>query len=150
MAEEPHRRTDVLDVVGIGFGPSNLALAIALAEHNAAVPEQERVSAHFFEKQIAFGWHRGMLMPGTTMQVSHLKDLVTMRDPTSRFTFLAYLHDKGRLTDFINHKIIFPSRIEFHDYLEWPRAHSGKRSPTEPRPWTCGRSRRTARSPTSR
>ncbi|MFF2225678.1 lysine N(6)-hydroxylase/L-ornithine N(5)-oxygenase family protein [Streptomyces globisporus] len=119
MAEEPHRRTDVLDVVGIGFGPSNLALAIALAEHNAAAPEQERVSAHFFEKQIAFGWHRGMLMPGTTMQVSHLKDLVTMRDPTSRFTFLAYLHDRGRLTDFINHKIIFPSRIEFHDYLEW-------------------------------
>ncbi|WP_299539150.1 lysine N(6)-hydroxylase/L-ornithine N(5)-oxygenase family protein [uncultured Streptomyces sp.] len=122
MAEEFPGGTDVLDVVGIGFGPSNLALAIALAEHNAAVPEADRVSAQFYEKQAAFGWHRGMLLDDTTMQVSHLKDLVTLRNPTSRFTFLAYLHDRGRLADFINHKIIFPSRVEFHDYLEWAAA----------------------------
>jgi L-ornithine N5-oxygenase len=31
----PQPDQEVLDVVGVGFGPSNLALAIAIAEHNA-------------------------------------------------------------------------------------------------------------------
>lgn len=101
------------DVVGVGFGPSNLALAIALTETPAA-PD-----AVFLERQPRFGWHRGMLIDDATMQVSFLKDLVTLRDPTSRFTFLAYLHGRGRLVDFINHKTLFPLRTEFHDYLEW-------------------------------
>ncbi|GAA2610712.1 lysine N(6)-hydroxylase/L-ornithine N(5)-oxygenase family protein [Actinomadura fulvescens] len=103
----------VHDLVGIGFGPSNLALAIALREHG------DPIDAVFFEKQPAFGWHRGMLIEGTTMQVSFLKDLVTMRNPASEYSFLRYLQDKGRLVDFINHKTMFPSRMEFHDYLEW-------------------------------
>lgn len=60
-----------------------------------------------------------MLLEGASMQVSFLKDLVTMRDPTSPRSFLAYLRDKDRLADFINNKSLFPSRVEFHDYLEW-------------------------------
>ncbi|GAA2820154.1 hypothetical protein GCM10020220_005520 [Nonomuraea rubra] len=56
------------------------------------------------------------------MQVSFLKDLVTMRTPTSEFSFLCYLQDRDRLIDFINHKTMFPSRMEFHDYLEWAAA----------------------------
>ncbi|MBB3727012.1 lysine N(6)-hydroxylase/L-ornithine N(5)-oxygenase family protein [Nonomuraea dietziae] len=105
----------VHDLIGIGFGPSNLALAIALKENGP-------VDAVFFEKQATFGWHRGMLLDGTTMQVSFLKDLVTMRNPASEFGFLSYLRDRGRLADFINHKTMFPSRLEFHDYLEWAAA----------------------------
>jgi L-ornithine N5-oxygenase len=54
--------------------------------------------------------------------VSFLKDLVTLRNPTSEFSFLAYLHSKDRLVDFINHKSLFPLRVEFHDYLEWAAA----------------------------
>ncbi|SEG92563.1 L-ornithine N5-oxygenase [Thermomonospora echinospora] len=108
----------VHDLVGIGFGPSNLALAIALREHDAA----DGIDAVFFERQPAFGWHRGMLIEGTTMQVSFLKDLVTMRNPASEFSFLHYLKARGRLADFINHKTMFPSRAEFHDYLEWAAA----------------------------
>jgi L-ornithine N5-oxygenase len=42
-----------------------------------------------------------------------------MRNPTSDFGFVPYLHSQGRLVDFINHKILFPSREEFHDYLSW-------------------------------
>jgi L-ornithine N5-oxygenase len=53
------------------------------------------------------------------MQISFLKDIVTMRAPTSAFSFLSYLHEKNRLVDFINHQILIPSRAEFHDYLEW-------------------------------
>lgn len=114
-AEQP-----VHDLVGIGFGPNNLALAIALRER--AEIGDEPVDAVFLEKQLAFGWHRGMLLDDTTMQVSFLKDLVTMRNPASGFSFLSYLREKGRLVDFIHHKTMFPSRLEFHDYLDWAAA----------------------------
>ncbi|RKT82995.1 L-ornithine N5-oxygenase [Saccharopolyspora antimicrobica] len=110
---------EVHDVLGIGFGPSNLALAIALEEHNRTASGADRLSGLFFERKPAFGWHRGMLIEGTTMQVSFLKDLVTMRNPASDFSFLSYLHAKERLADFINHKTMFPTRVEYHDYLEW-------------------------------
>ncbi|MWA04698.1 SidA/IucD/PvdA family monooxygenase [Actinomadura sp. LD22] len=113
-AERADRR--VRDVIGIGFGPSNLALAVALEE---AHPSADAV---FFEKQPAFGWHRGMLIDGATMQVHFLKDLVTLRNPASPYSFLSYLHAKGRLVDFVNHKTMFPTRVEFHDYLEWTAA----------------------------
>ncbi|GAA3236827.1 lysine N(6)-hydroxylase/L-ornithine N(5)-oxygenase family protein [Pseudonocardia petroleophila] len=107
-------RRAVHDLVGIGFGPSNLALAIALDEHG-----EGRVAARFVERQAEFGWHRGMLIEDATMQVSFLKDLATLRNPTSRYGFLSYLHDRGRLVDFINYGTSFPTRLEFHDYLEW-------------------------------
>jgi L-ornithine N5-monooxygenase len=107
------------DVLGIGFGPSNLSLAIAIDEHNRSRTGEDVVDAVFVEKQDRFGWHRGMLIDDATMQVSFLKDLVTMRNPTSAYSFVSYLHDRGRLVDFMNHKTLFPLRIEFHDYLEW-------------------------------
>jgi L-ornithine N5-oxygenase len=106
-----------IDAVGIGFGPSNLALAIALQELG------EHHSIRFFERQAAFGWHRGMLIDGTTMQVSFLKDLVTMRNPASPYSFLAHLQAKGRLADFVNSKMFYPLRVEYHGYLEWAAGH---------------------------
>ncbi|MEU8702269.1 SidA/IucD/PvdA family monooxygenase [Streptomyces sp. NPDC048680] len=103
----------MLHVAGIGFGAANLALAAALEETG------ESAGALFLEKQPTFGWHRGMLMEGASMQVSFLKDIATMRNPTSDFGFLSYLQQKGRLVDFINHAVLTPSRCEFHDYLSW-------------------------------
>jgi L-ornithine N5-oxygenase len=119
---QPDNEVPVYDIVGVGFGPSNLALAIALTEHNDKAAPGEAVTAHFLERQPRFGWHRGMLIDDATMQVSFLKDLVTMRNPTSTFSFLCYLQERGRLVDFINHKNLFPLRIEFHDYFEWAAA----------------------------
>lgn len=110
------REPETYDVVGIGFGPSNLSLAIALEE------SPEPVSALFLERQSSLGWHRGMLVPSATMQVSFLKDLATFRNPTSSFSFVSYLHDKGRLARFVNNQDFFPTRREFHDYLEWAEA----------------------------
>nr|WP_296766746.1 SidA/IucD/PvdA family monooxygenase [Rhodococcus sp. (in: high G+C Gram-positive bacteria)] len=107
------------DIVGVGFGPSNLGLAIALEEHNRTVSPSERLTARFIEKQSEFRWHPGMLLPGTTMQISFLKDLATQRNTASEYTFLNYLSHRGRLTHFINLQSFFPSRLEFHDYLEW-------------------------------
>ena len=115
----------VLDLIGIGFGPSNVAMAIALSEHGTGAGAQEPVTAHFFERQPHFGWHRGMLIDDATMQVSFLKDLVTLRNPASEFSFLCYLKSRGRLVDFINHKNLFPLRAEFHDYFEWAAAKVG-------------------------
>ncbi|MFB7664831.1 lysine N(6)-hydroxylase/L-ornithine N(5)-oxygenase family protein [Kitasatospora sp. NPDC056138] len=113
------RPPDTYDLLAVGFGPSNLALAIATHEYNASVPEQDRLTLGILERKPAFGWHLGMLLEDATMQISFLKDLATLRNPASRFTFLTYLHERDRLVDFINHKILFPSRVEFHDYLEW-------------------------------
>ncbi len=123
MSEEPSSgRRSVHDLVGVGFGPSNLALAIAVAEHNAELRRTSgtrAVNAAFVERQPRFGWHRGMLLADATMQVSFLKDLVTLRNPRSEFSFLSYLQSRERLIDFINQKNFFPSRVEFHDYLQW-------------------------------
>lgn len=53
------------------------------------------MTARFLEQQPRFGWHRGMLIDNATMQVSFLKDLVTLRNPTSGFSFLCYLQSRG-------------------------------------------------------
>ncbi|MFI1735517.1 lysine N(6)-hydroxylase/L-ornithine N(5)-oxygenase family protein [Streptomyces acidicola] len=115
------RNQEIFDVVGIGFGPSNLSLAIALEEHGASAP-QHPVKSHFFERQPTFGWHRNMLLPSTTMQISFLKDLVTFRNPMSRFSFISYLHASNRLVHFVNNQDFYPTRQEFHHYLEWAAA----------------------------
>src|SRR5918999_1264658 len=95
------------DVVGVGFGPSNLGLAVAIEEHNQQVA------------QAGGSPLTGMFLPNANVQVSFLKDLATMRNPASTFSFVAYLHDRGRLADFINHKTLFPLRVEFNDYFAW-------------------------------
>lgn len=118
MTTSHHATEGIADIVGIGFGPSNLAVAITWEEMTASNPRSPGASV-FFERQPRFGWHRGMLIDGAMMQVSFLKDLVTMRNPQSRYSFIAYLHARNRLPDFINLQTTFPSRVEFHDYLEW-------------------------------
>lgn len=108
---EPDAR--VFDVVGVGFGPANLALAIALEESAA------EIDAVFLERRDRFQWHPGMLLPGTTMQISFLKDLATLRNPHSTFSFVSYLAARGRLVDFVNRATLTPERAEFADYLAW-------------------------------
>ena len=118
VPQHPADREAVLDVVGVGFGPSNLALAIALVEYGETDPGPP-LTGHFLERQERFGWHRGMLLEDATMQVSYLKDLATLRNPRSAFSFVSYLYDRHRLVDFINYGSSYPTREEFHDYLEW-------------------------------
>ncbi|MGP3978932.1 lysine N(6)-hydroxylase/L-ornithine N(5)-oxygenase family protein [Streptomyces sp. 8N114] len=119
------KQHDDYAVVGVGFGPSNLSLAVALDEHNQA--GGNHLSATFVERQPAFGWHRNMLLPSAKMQVSFLKDLATFRNPTSRHSFVSYLHEAGRLAQFVNNQDFFPTRQEFHDYLEWAGSHFADR-----------------------
>jgi L-ornithine N5-monooxygenase len=48
---------------------------------------------------------------------------VSLRDPTSPYSFVNYLRRHNRLAAFINQKTFFPSRIEFNDYLRWVAGH---------------------------
>lgn len=105
------------DVVGIGFGPANIALSLAFADRRRAGLWAPK--ALFFEKSASFMWHPGLLIDGATMQISFLKDLVTQRDPTSPYSFLCYLKEAGRLPAFINLRDFYPTRREFSDYLRW-------------------------------
>lgn len=108
------------DVIGIGFGPANLAIAIALEEYQQI--NGTGLSSCFIEKQPAFEWHGGMLLDNTRLQVSFLKDLVTLRNPGSQYSFINYLHRQRRLESFINLGTFFPSRLEYNDYLRWVAA----------------------------
>src|SRR4051812_25248807 len=114
---------EIFDLVCVGFGPASLAIAIALHDATSHRVEYSRSSRkpkiRFLEKQRSFRWHAGMLVPGSKMQVSFIKDLATLRDPTSKFTFLNYLKNKNRLVQFANLGTFLPSRIEFEDYLRW-------------------------------
>ena len=76
-------------------------------------------AARFFERRPAFSWHRGMMLPGSRMQTSYLKDLVTPVDPTSPFSFLSYLVAKGRFYRFLNAEFSRVRRVEFADYMRW-------------------------------
>lgn len=105
------------DIVGVGLGPSNLALGVAL--HDA----HSRMRHVFFEQKPTFSWHLGMQMEGSTMQTPFLEDLVTRYNPRSKFTFLNYLKVHGRLTDFADLREFFPSRFEFNDYFRWAATH---------------------------
>ncbi|MBS4729808.1 SidA/IucD/PvdA family monooxygenase [Mycobacterium sp. SM1] len=105
-----------IDFIGIGFGPSNLALAVAADE---IVPSCRGL---FLERSPSFQWHPGMMLDGAKMQISFLKDLATLRNPASQYTFLQYTKAKGRLEQFVNLNEFRPSRLEYHDYLQWVAA----------------------------
>jgi L-ornithine N5-oxygenase len=117
-AERFAESREVYDVVGIGFGPSNLAVAATIQEESEG-GDMPSVRSLFLESKPRYAWHPGMLLAGAQVQLSFLKDLVTLRNPQSRFTFLSYLRDKGRLDTFANLRNFFPTRIEFNDYYSW-------------------------------
>lgn len=111
------------DLICVGFGPASLAVAVALHDAMASgkqlCPAGSAPRVLFLEKQSGFAWHAGMRLPGAKMQISFVKDLATLRDPRSEFTFLNYLHRQGRLVDFTNLGTFRPTRAEYEDYMRW-------------------------------
>jgi lysine N6-hydroxylase len=73
----------------------------------------------FLDKKQRFGWHDGQQMPETTIQVSMLKDLVSLAEPTNEYSFLSYLHQAGRIYHFLNAQFDAVPRQEFRNYMEW-------------------------------
>ncbi|KAB1142731.1 SidA/IucD/PvdA family monooxygenase [Streptomyces luteolifulvus] len=100
------------DFVGIGLGPFNLGLA-CLTE---PIAELDGV---FLESKPDFAWHAGMFLAGAHLQTPFMSDLVTLADPTSPYTFLNYLKEKGRLYPFYIRENFYPLRVEYDDYCRW-------------------------------
>ncbi len=112
------------DLLGVGIGPFNLSLAALLSP----VPS---INSKFFDARDSFIWHAGQLLPDAEIQVTHLKDLVTLVDPTNPYSFLAYLRKHKRLYRFINGKFTNVLRKEFSQYFNWvsqslPNLHFGE------------------------
>lgn len=105
--------TPVYDILGVGFGPANLALAIALEERESPL------TARFLEARPTPEWQPGMLLDGSDIQNHPSRDLVTLRNPRSRYSFLNYLHEQGRLLRHLNLPSEFPLRKEYAGYIRW-------------------------------
>jgi L-ornithine N5-oxygenase len=104
-----------VELLAVGAGPSNLGLAVALEELAPDLAENSLI----VDRSETIEWQQGMLLPWAKSQVSFLKDLVTQRNPRSRFTFLNHVHSRGRLDDFVNMSSFTPYRVEIAEYLRW-------------------------------
>lgn len=100
------------DFVAVGLGPFNLGLACL----TDPIPDLDGV---FLESKPDFDWHAGMLLESSTLQTPFLADLVTLADPTSRFSFVNYLKERGRLYSFYIRGNFYPTRVEYDDYCRW-------------------------------
>jgi lysine N6-hydroxylase len=101
-----------LDLVGVGIGPANLSLA-ALLERRPALTRL------FLDVKPSFSWHTGLMLSGALTQVHFLKDLVSLVDPTSRFSFVAFLSAQRRLYRALVAERAHVPRAEFEEYYRW-------------------------------
>ena len=114
----PTSGTPHFDLVGVGIGPFNLSLA-ALAE---PLRENHSLELLFLESRPEFAWHRGMMLDGAALQVPFLADLVSLTDPTSRFSVLNWLRETDRLYSFYFAENLFLQRREYEAYCQWVAA----------------------------
>ncbi|MFJ6082870.1 lysine N(6)-hydroxylase/L-ornithine N(5)-oxygenase family protein [Streptomyces sp. NPDC092369] len=112
MTARPETPATIHDFVGIGLGPFNLGLA-CLTE---PIDELDGV---FLESKPDFEWHAGMFLEGAHLQTPFMSDLVTLADPTSPYSFLNYLKERGRLYSFYIRENFYPLRVEYDDYCRW-------------------------------
>ncbi|PVI04080.1 hypothetical protein DM02DRAFT_200621 [Periconia macrospinosa] len=100
------------DLICIGFGPAQLATAIANRE------AQKPCDAVFIERKPAFSWHKTQLSR-MRMENPFIFDLATTRNPRSGFTYSNFLLSRNRLIEFANSDRLNPLRMEFEEYLHW-------------------------------
>lgn len=108
----------IFDFVGVGIGPFNLGLSCL----SHTVTDLHSV---FFDTRREFDWHAGMLLEGATLQTPFLGDLVTLADPTSSFTFLNYMKEKGSIYSFYTREDFFLLRTEYNHYCKWAASRLG-------------------------
>ncbi|MBN8500491.1 MAG: SidA/IucD/PvdA family monooxygenase [Sphingomonadales bacterium] len=104
-------------IAGIGFGPSNIALAVAMRDLGF---DQ---SARFFEKAPSEQWQHHMLLSGSDIQHNPLRDFSTPVNPMGFFTFANYLKEKNKFFEYLNLGLTYAYRLEFADYVTWVRSH---------------------------
>ncbi|MYW15592.1 SidA/IucD/PvdA family monooxygenase [Streptomyces sp. SID2955] len=118
MTARPESPSKTYDFVGVGLGPFNLGLA-CLTE------PIDQLDGVFLESKPDFEWHAGMFLDGAHLQTPFMSDLVTLADPTSPYSFLNYLKEKGRLYSFYIRENFYPLRVEYDDYCRWAAGKLG-------------------------
>jgi len=108
----------IYDLIGIGFGPANIALAIGIEE---LYPEKDIL---FVDTRKEIVWQEEMLFENaldvySNIQNSPYRDLATPRNPCSRYTFLNYLHENGLFWKQLNLNMSMPLRPDFANYIAW-------------------------------
>jgi L-ornithine N5-monooxygenase len=106
-----------VDCIGIGFGPANIAVAVALEEMGF------RGEVLFLERATAPDWQSEMLLEGSDIQHNPLRDFATPRNPKTDYGFLNYLKSQDRLWDYFNLGAEFPPRAEYARYVRWVARH---------------------------
>lgn len=104
---------EIFDTVGVGFGPANIALAVAHAECSS--PR----SLTFVEANDGPAWQAGMIIDGSDIQHNPLRDFITPKNPCSPYGFLSYLKSEDRLFHFLNLDAPYPPRSDFARYVNW-------------------------------
>jgi len=105
----------IYDIIGIGIGPFNLGLA-ALCY---SIPGLQCL---FIDQNEGFNWHPGLMIEGARLQVPFYADLVSLADPCSPFSFMAFLKSMKRMFRFAIHENYFITRREYNDYGKWVAA----------------------------
>ncbi|MES4612966.1 lysine N(6)-hydroxylase/L-ornithine N(5)-oxygenase family protein [Ewingella sp. CoE-038-23] len=104
--------TQTYDFIAVGIGPFNLGLA-------CLTDPIEQLNGLFIDQNPGFDWHTGMMLESAMLQTPFMADLVTLADPTSRFSFLNYLKQKGKIYSFYIRENFFMMRKEFNQYCQW-------------------------------
>jgi L-lysine 6-monooxygenase (NADPH-requiring) len=99
-------------VLAIGAGQANLSLA-------ALTDPLPNVEVTVLEGRPQIRWHPGLQIHNSELQVSFLKDLVTLVDPRSRFSFLSFLKAENRIYRALIANRDYTSRLEFERYIQW-------------------------------
>ena len=102
----------IYDFMGIGIGPFNLGLA-CLSE------PVEDLNGIFLDRNSGFDWHTGMMLESAHLQTPFIADLVTLADPTSPYSLLNYMKEKGKIYSFYIRENFFLMRKEYNQYCQW-------------------------------
>jgi len=106
------------DVVGIGFGPANIALA-ALLDDEGHFPNSvflDRSDNPIWQEEMLF--ENALDIHSNIQNIPH-RDLATLRSPRSKYTFMNYLHATGKLLSHLNMDLMMPMRPDFAGYIGW-------------------------------
>ncbi len=105
-------KQDIYDFIAIGLGPFNLSLA-------CLTDPISELNGLFLERNAEFSWHPGMLIENTTLQNSFLADLVSLADPKSRFSYLNYCKEEGKIYSYYFREDFYLTRSEYNAYCRW-------------------------------
>ena len=108
----------IYDLIGVGFGPAAISLAINIDEFSKSNKIDFTDKVLFLERHSGSSWHNDFLLPGTSINHHFLTDLVTPRNPKSDFTFVNFLHEKNKLYPFCYLDNLV-SRAEWNEYIIW-------------------------------